>query len=222
MDELRNDILDYAGIDDTTSETLEQSQYTKADENRERERAAQALMQERYKVSSNNDSITKEMQDMKNLVMKIAKEKEDLKNEISQLKGHVTTVSEENNQRALKEIMDIIEKEKSGIKADEVLSQYYNEQDIIQNLQKNSAIGKVLTPKEQLAILNFENVAKENAELKQKLENRGLMLHRPIGKISSSSVIPNDDDVDVRSLSYEDYKALQKKRQMKAMESMLG
>lgn len=222
-DEMREDILNYAGMNDSLeSNEIEQQSYTKADENKERERAVQALMQEKVRTDSNNNNLEKEFKSMKDLVLKFAGEREELKKQLEEIKGHVSSVKDDNYQRSLKEIMDKVKKEQDEIISDEVLSTYYNEQELINALQKNANIGKVLTPREQLAIMNFEKVAKENTELKQKLDNRGLLLHRPIGKISSSNVMPEEDSADVRGLPYDEYKALQKKRQMKALESMMG
>ena len=101
-----------------------------------------------------------------------------------------------------------------------ILSKYYNEQEIMNNLKKNYTIGKILTPSEQLAIDKFEEIAKENEELKNKLNNRGALLNRPIGKISSTPVEYDEDIADMQGDPYEIYKAKQKMLQLKKLEKM--
>lgn len=224
--DIREDILKLASEDNQNVETdtnVGTENYTQYDEYQARKRAEEAVIQETNRAREDynrSNNIAKELNDTKSMVARIAKEKEDLKREIEELKGHVNSVKDSDYQRGLKETMNLIDNEKNKIANDPILSKYYNEQEIMNNLKKNYTIGKILTPSEQLAIDKFEEIAKENEELKNKLNNRGALLNRPIGKISSTPVEYDEDIADMQGDPYEIYKAKQKMLQLKKLEKM--
>lgn len=223
--DIREDIMKLA--EDTnsveTDTNTDNMNYTQYDEYQARKRAEEAVVQETNRAREDynrSNNLAKELNDTKSIVARIAKEKEDLKREIEELKGHVNSVKDSDYQRGLKETMNQIEMEKKQIMDNPVLSKYYNDQEVFDNLKKNYTIGKILTPTEQLAILKFEQLAKENEELKSKLNNRGILLNRPIGKISSTPIDNEDDLADMQGEPYEIYKAKQKQIQLKKLEKM--
>ena len=151
--------------------------YTQDDENRARNMAADILRKQGMKQTVNEgQGYGKKIDEIDS---KYTKTIDALKAEIESLKGTLQSTASTVDTHSNKLLTDNIVNEEINLSKDEVLAPYFNQQLVrntfLANLRGDSQKGiapKELTPYESLAIAKFYDLAKENAELKTKINRR--------------------------------------------------
>lgn len=213
MSELYQEFANFSGVNDEADSSNETSSvdemlskpYTKEDENRSRKLAEDMLRRESARQTADqakayNSRISSEIEQLRQEKASMKAEMDALKNEILGVKSGYGALKGDIDTHTERMIIDEVNKEEEALLQDPVYGSLYDRNTIRKVLADEARNGRVLTPKEALALKEFDRLARENAELKQTIDHRKRFFENPIG-ISASRVSESAELSGVNDLS---------------------
>lgn len=215
MPDFYNEFANLSGVNDEASADVNnelESTYTKEDESRARKAAEEAVRRESArgvadKARTYGTQINAELEALKAEREAIKAEREEyrrtqaaMKAEMDALKNSYTSVRGDIDTHTERMILDEVAKEEEQLINDPTIGSLYDRSAIRKILADEARAGRILTPKEALALKEFDRLAKENAELKQTIDHRKRFFENPIG-IPASRVADSAELSGVNDLS---------------------